>query len=86
MAISSRSSPPSLVAAGQGLYGAAGTAAAAVAAFGAMPLYDATPDGMWLVTAGGVALLAALAWWWGRGTPVSEPARATEPKGEPLPG
>jgi MFS family permease len=90
-----RSSPPSLIAAGQGLYGAAGTAAAAVAAFGAMPLYDASHDGMWLVTAGGVALLTTLAWWWGRGTPAAEPARADDPQDpapvpgpepEPLPG
>lgn len=81
-----RSSPPSLVAAGQGLYGAAGTAAAAVAAFGAAPLYDATPDGMWLVTAGGVGLLTLLAFVWGRGTPASQPVVTVEPEAEPLPG
>jgi DHA1 family multidrug resistance protein-like MFS transporter len=80
-----RSSPPSLVAAGQGLYGAAGTAAAAVAAFGAAPIYDAAGDMLWTVTAAGVALLTALAWWWGRGTPAAEPAAAVEPEPEPLP-
>jgi predicted MFS family arabinose efflux permease len=78
-----RSSPPSLVAAGQGLYGAAGTAAAAVAAFGAAPIYDAAGDVLWLVTGLGVGLLTALALYWGRGTPASLPA-ASEP--EPLPG
>lgn len=81
-----RSSPPSLVAAGQGLYGAAGTAAAAVAAFGAAPLYDASPDGLWFVTAAGVGLLTALAWWWGRGTVNMLPAVPVEPEAEPLPG
>lgn len=78
-----RSSPVSLVAAGQGLYGAAGTAAAAVAAFGAAPLYDASGDGLWIVTAAGVALLTTLAWWWGRGTSA---ARPFEPEPEALPG
>jgi hypothetical protein len=81
-----RSSPPSLVAAGQGLYGAAGTAAAAVAAFAAAPIYDAAGDMLWTLTAAGVALLTALAWWWGRGTPAAEPAAAVQPETEPLPG
>jgi DHA1 family multidrug resistance protein-like MFS transporter len=80
-----RSSPPSLIAAGQGLYGAAGTAAAAVAAFSAAPIYDAAGDLLWTVTAAGVALLTALAWWWGRGTPAAEPAAPVEPEVEPLP-
>ena len=81
-----RASPPSLIAAGQGLYGAAGTAAAAVAAFGAAPLYDVSRDGMWFVTAAGVGILTTLAWWWGRGTPASRPAVTVEPEAEPLPG
>ncbi len=81
-----RSSPPSLVAAGQGLYGAAGTAAAAVAAFGAAPLYDASPDGLWFVTAAGVGFLTVLAWWWGRGTANMHPAVPVEPEAKPLPG
>jgi DHA1 family multidrug resistance protein-like MFS transporter len=81
-----RSSPRSLVAAGQGLYGAAGTAAAAVAAFGAAPLYDASGDGRWFGTAAGVGLLTTLAWGWGRGTPAAEPAQADEPEAQPLPG
>jgi DHA1 family multidrug resistance protein-like MFS transporter len=79
-----RSSPPSLVAAGQGLYGAAGTAAAAVAAFGAAPLYDAAGvEVMWLTTAIGVGLLTVLAYWWGRGTPAATPAQS---EAQPLPG
>jgi predicted MFS family arabinose efflux permease len=81
-----RSSPPSLIAAGQGLYGAAGTAAAAVAAFGAAPLYDsAGVETLWIVTASGVALLTALTLWWGRGTPAATASEPEAPEAQPLP-
>jgi predicted MFS family arabinose efflux permease len=79
-----RSSPASLIAAGQGLYGAVAAAAAALAAFGAAPLYDAAGvEAMWGATAIGVGALTALALWWGRGTPAASPA---EPKAERLAG
>jgi MFS family permease len=82
-----RSSPPSLTAAGQGLYGAVAAAAAAIAAFAAAPIYDAAGvETMWAVTAFGVALLTALAYVWGRGTPAAEPADLGEPEEEPVPG
>lgn len=83
-----RSSPPSLTAAGQGLYGAVAAAAAAIAAFSAAPIYDAAGvETMWIVTAVGVGLLTVLAFVWGRGTPVSEPATVDEPEdASPIPG
>jgi predicted MFS family arabinose efflux permease len=81
-----RSSPPSLVAAGQGLYGAAGTAAAALAAFAAAPIYDAAGDLLWVVTAAGVGALSALSFFWGRGTPASEPGMPVAPEASPAPG
>ena len=55
-----------------------------MAAFGAAPLYGAAgAEAMWGAAAGGVALLTALACYWGRGTPADRPA---EPETEPLPG
>ncbi len=76
--------PPSLAAAGQGLYGAVAAAAAAVASFGAAPLYGAAgAEAMWGAAAGGVAVLAGLAFFWGRETTAGRPV---EPEAEPLPG
>lgn len=72
-----RSSPPSLVAAGQGLYGAVAAGAAALAAFGAAPLYGAAGAAvMWTTVATGVVLFTALAWVWGRGTEADRPLSA----------
>lgn len=83
-AVVARSAPASLTAAGQGLYGAVAAAAAALAAFGAAPLYDfAGVEVMWLTTAFGVALLTGVSLAWGRGTPASRPVEATP---ERLPG
>lgn len=85
-----RSAPPSLTAAGQGLWGAVAAATAAVAAFGAAPLYGAFgAEAMWSAAAIGVGVLAALAFVWGRGTPADRPAASTpgpEPAIEPIPG
>lgn len=79
-----RAAPPALTAAGQGLYAAAAASAAGVAAFGAAPLYGAAgAEAMWGGAAGGVAILTALAFHWGRGTLADRPA---EPETEPLPG
>jgi MFS family permease len=79
-----RAAPASLTAAGQGLYAASAAAAAGFAAFGAAPLYDAAgAEAMWGAAAVGVAILTALALYWGRGTPADRPA---EPETEPLPG
>ncbi len=79
-----RSAPASLTAAGQGLWAAAAAAAAGLAAFGAAPLYGAAgAEAMWGAAAGGVAVLTALAFFWGRGTPADRPA---EPETEPLAG
>ncbi len=69
-----RGAPPSLAAAGQGLYGAVGAAAAALAAFGAAPLYGGPgPEAMWIVCAALVGLLGIAASVLGRGTTVDEP-------------
>jgi MFS family permease len=79
-----RAAPPSLTAAGQGLYAAAAALAAGVAAFGAAPLYGlAGGEAMWAAAATGIAILTALAYYWGRGTAADLPA---EPESEPLPG
>jgi predicted MFS family arabinose efflux permease len=79
-----RAAPPELTAAGQGLYAAAAAAAAGLAAFGAAPLYGAAgAEVMWGADAVGVAFLAALAFYWGRGTRADQPA---EPETSPLPG
>jgi predicted MFS family arabinose efflux permease len=78
-----KAAPPSLTAAGQGLYAAAAATAAGLAAIGAAPLYQAGgANVMFGTAAGGVALLTALAWYWGRGTSADHPA---EPETEPLP-
>lgn len=82
-----RCSPPSLVAAGQGLYGATAAAGAAVAAFAAAPLYGAAGGAvMWTTAAAGVAVFATLAWVWGRGTEADRPSstmrRETPASGE----
>jgi MFS family permease len=69
-----RGAPPSLAAAGQGLYGAVGAAAAAFAAFGAAPIYGAAgPELMWAICAGLVGVLALVASLFGRGTTVDQP-------------
>lgn len=79
-----RASPASLTAAGQGLYAASAAAAAGLAAFGAAPLYGAAgAEVMWAAAACGVAVLTALAFYWGRGTPADHPA---QPESEPLAG
>ena len=79
-----RAAPPSLTAAGQGLYAASAATAAGLAAFGAAPLYGAAgAEAMWGAAAGGVAILTALAFYWGRGTPADRPA---EPETSPLAG
>ncbi len=79
-----RAAPPTLTAAGQGLYAAAAAVAAGLAAFGAAPLYQAAgAEVMWAAAACGVAGLTALAFYWGRGTLADRPA---EPESEPLPG
>ena len=79
-----RTAPPELTAAGQGLYAAAAATAAGLAAFGAAPLYGAAgPEAMWGAAAAGVAVLTALAFYWGRGTAADRPA---EPETQPLPG
>lgn len=78
-----RAAPPSLMAAGQGLYAASAAAAAGLAAFGAAPLYGAFgAEAMWGAAAGGVVILTALAFYWGRGSAADRPA---EPEAEPLP-
>jgi MFS family permease len=78
-----RAAPPELTAAGQGLYAAAAASAAGLAAFGAAPLYGAAgAEAMWGAAACGVAILTALAFFWGRGTSADRPA---EPETEPLP-
>jgi MFS family permease len=79
-----RAAPPELTAAGQGLYAAAAATAAGLAAFGAAPLYGAAgAEVMWGADATGVAILTALAFYWGRGTRADQPA---EPETSPLPG
>jgi MFS family permease len=81
-----RSAPAGLAAAGQGLYGAVAASAAAIAAFGAAPLYEfAGPEVMWTATGFGVACLAALAYGWGRGTPADGRA-APVPRPQPTEG
>jgi MFS family permease len=70
-----RGAPVGLEAAGQGLYGAVAAAAAAVAAFGAAPLYQVGgAETMWVAAGAGVAALAGLGFLWGRGTPADHRA------------
>ena len=69
-----RGAPPSLAAAGQGLYGAVGAAAAAFAAFGAAPLYGAAgPRRCGSSAPRSSAVLGVAAYLLGRGTTVDEP-------------
>jgi hypothetical protein len=66
------------------LYAAAAATAAGLAAFGAAPLYQAAGvEVMWSAAAFGVAVLTALAFYWGRGTLADRPS---EPETEALPG
>jgi MFS family permease len=77
-----RAAPATLTAAGQGLYAASAATAAGLAAFGAAPLYGAAgAEAMWGAAALGVAILTALAFYWGRGTAADRPA---EPETQPL--
>jgi MFS family permease len=73
-----RCAPEGLAASGQGLYGAVAAAAAAVAAFGAAPLYQVGgAEVMWAAAGAGVTGLTALAYVWGRGTPADHHVAAT---------
>lgn len=66
-AVVARSSPPQLVAAGQGLYGATEAAAGAASAFLVGPLLDLGGQRvMWLAVAGAVGLLTLGSAWTGR--------------------
>ena len=80
-----RSAPPTLTAAGQGLWGAVAAAAAGVAALCAAPIYgEFGREVMWTATAVCVAGLTALAYFWGRGTPASQPNAVDQPATEAI--
>lgn len=79
-----RSSPPGLVAAGQGLYGAVAAGMAALSGFGAAPLYGIGGSKvMWGVAGGCVAVLAMLAWHWGRGSELDGAIAPSDDLGNP---